>query len=84
MDTSEPTRQSARQGFLRRLGYYAIGLALGFVLLGFFQQRRAGEKFLREQAAQTGQLERGEDGKADETPRGADSAPETPEMTGGA
>lgn len=69
---------------MRRLGYYAIGLALGFVLLGFFQQRRAGEKFLREQAAQTGQLERSADGAVDDAPREADSAPETPEMTGGA
>ena len=28
---------------MRRLGYYAIGIAIGFLLLGMFQQLRARE-----------------------------------------
>lgn len=35
---------------MRRLAHYCIGLAIGLVLLGFFQQRRAAEWSTRQQA----------------------------------
>ncbi|MBX3361083.1 MAG: hypothetical protein KF705_06545 [Phycisphaeraceae bacterium] len=41
---------TSRAGFMRRLAHYCIGLAIGLVLLGFFQQRRAAEWSARQQA----------------------------------
>ncbi len=38
---------SARAGFMRRLSYYAVGLALGFMLLGLFQKLRTKEHMAR-------------------------------------
>lgn len=32
-----------RAGFMRRLAYYAIGLAIGFMMLGLFQRLRTQE-----------------------------------------
>ncbi|MBX3360092.1 MAG: hypothetical protein KF912_02870 [Phycisphaeraceae bacterium] len=41
---------TSRAGFMRRLAHYCIGLAIGLVLLGFFQQRRAAEWSARQHA----------------------------------
>jgi len=35
----------------RRLGYYLVGLAIGLLVLGFFQMARRGEQQARERAA---------------------------------
>lgn len=38
-----PPSLNSKADFMRRLGYYAIGIAIGFLLLGMFQQLRARE-----------------------------------------
>lgn len=38
-----PPLPSNRSDFLRRLAYFAIGLAIGLVMLGFFQNARRAE-----------------------------------------
>jgi hypothetical protein len=43
----DQNRQTAPQ-FLRKLGYYMLGIAAGFVLLGVFQRMRAAEKARRD------------------------------------
>ncbi len=38
-----PPPSTTKSDFLRRLAYYAIGLAIGLVMLGLFQQARRAE-----------------------------------------
>lgn len=39
----------SRANFVRKLGYYLVGIAIGFVLLGAFQKLRKVEQAKREQ-----------------------------------
>ena len=41
-----------KQGLLGRLAFYAVGLAIGFVMLGFFQAAKRKEAADRERARQ--------------------------------
>lgn len=53
--TTTPPQESG--GFLRRLGYYAIGIAVGLMLLGMFQAKK--QMAIRAQEAEARELERG-------------------------
>lgn len=44
-----PPTSTKRSDFLRRLAYFAIGLAIGLVMLGFFQQARRAEMARQQQ-----------------------------------
>jgi hypothetical protein len=41
-----------KQGLLGRLAFYAVGLAIGFIMLGFFQAAKRKEAADRERARQ--------------------------------
>lgn len=42
---AEPNPTNTREVFLRRLGWYAVGLAIGFMMLGMiWKARRAAEQ----------------------------------------
>lgn len=45
----DQNKQSLPQ-FLRKLGYYLMGIAIGFVALGFFQRMRQSESAKRAEA----------------------------------
>ncbi|HYF14969.1 MAG TPA: hypothetical protein VD971_07860 [Phycisphaerales bacterium] len=47
---SNPPRYFASPEFRRKVGYLFLGLAIGFVMLGFFQRHRAAEAAERERA----------------------------------
>ncbi|MBX3323694.1 MAG: hypothetical protein KF757_11950 [Phycisphaeraceae bacterium] len=55
--TTAPPQESG--GFLRRLGYYALGIAVGLMLLGMFQAKK--QMALRAQEAESRQIEQRED-----------------------
>lgn len=65
---------------MRRLAYYAIGLAIGFVMLGMFQNLRTREHAARQAAQPAAQApSRATDPKqgAVETPEPASGSPHT-------
>ncbi|MFO0833196.1 MAG: hypothetical protein U0637_15290 [Phycisphaerales bacterium] len=45
--------KQTRAQFLRKLGKYLLGIAIGFVLLGFFQRMRQAEAARRQAEAQS-------------------------------
>lgn len=71
-----PPLPSNRSDFLRRLAYFAIGLAIGLVMLGFLQHARRAEM-----AREAAERSTSEAANARTTPSDV-AAPERPEQRG--
>ncbi|RMH10593.1 MAG: hypothetical protein D6695_11150 [Planctomycetota bacterium] len=71
--------RSSGSTFVQRLGYYALGIAMGLMLLGFFQmQRRIAAQQSAHPASEAGPQEshgNGQAAPAEPTPRRDDSQP---------
>lgn len=64
---------------MRRLAHYCIGLAIGLVLLGFFQQRRAAEWSARQQTNEAARRPMSAADTTNETPRPRDEGTKQPD-----
>jgi len=69
-----PGGHDPKRGFTKRLGYYLLGIAIGLMLYGFFQQART--RALQQRAAQRQAAQQGAD---PQTPGGNPRSTSTPD-----
>lgn len=74
MSTFPDQNKQTKAQFFRKLGYYACGIAIGFVLLGFLQRMRQVEAAKRADAAKEAEKKAAEQPSLFPPPPGTEAA----------